>query len=427
MNIIKKDSLQNKTKENSNIEKKYKIALASLKKNKIAFKRLLMNYILLKKRYTYLIKNSNSQVKKIIEKLSMDKFQLLIDQHRKIIKISDDLLKEIEMTKEEFQDSFYIDILFEKYLPLNTEEGVEIKIDDIIFPIMIKNFKIEEDHIHPYLYFKITGVLHYNKQINRFIYQLNFENCSANVELAYFQKTDSLITTLSVTNFNLMRAKKTIEMHKQMLISLTCSLVEEYNHETSIHLQRIREITTYISTECKRLNYIEIENYDLEEYIKDINYTSVLHDIGKMAIPKDILSKNTKLTDDELRVIKNHTIIGSEYIRKIMNSFSTMHGFISYIDFLQIPYQICLYHHEKWNGTGYPSKLAGNDIPIPARIVSVADTYDAIRATRSYDKNRPHSEAVDIIRSESGKQFDPKVVEAFLNVESFLKNINYDE
>ncbi len=424
---MNKPQHNNQNQSLSAINKKYTIALSALKKNKVAFKRLLMNYVLLKKKYNFLIKNSTNQVKRVIEKLNLEKFDLFIDHNKRILKISDDFLKEIEMTKEEFESSFYVDILFEKYLPIINEKNREFILEEVIFPIMIKNFQIEDEHIHPYLYFKITGSVRYNEKSQSYIYRLIFENCSASIELAYFQKTDSLITNLSVTNVNLLRAKKTIEMHKLMLISLTCSLIEEYNHETSIHLQRIREITTYLTTECKRLNIIKIDNYDLEEYIKDINYTSVLHDIGKMAISKDILTKKEKLNDEEKKIIMNHTVIGSEYIRKIMNFFSKMHGFMSYIDFLNIPYQICLYHHEKWDGTGYPKKLAGDKIPIAARIVSVADTYDAIRASRSYDKHRPHEEAVKIISKEAGKQFDPQVVEAFLNIESFLESINYND
>ena len=409
------------------IFKKFNYVITAFKKSRLAFRRLLKNYIIIKKKYVYLQKNSNEKVMHLIDKMNEEKYQIIFDHNRKLINITQSFLEEIEMDKNEFASSFYVDILFEKYLP-KTVHGVDnVEIKEFQFPIMIKNYMFEDNHIHPYMYFSITGKLHFDIKTKKYYYLLSAENISASVELKYFQKTDNLITELSYTNYNLMKAKKTIEMHKVMVISLTCSLVEEYNKETSMHLEKIRTLTNYLALECERVGLIKVEDYDTDEFIKDVTYTSVLHDIGKMGIPNEILSKEEALTEEEKDIMRTHTQIGANYIRKIIDNFKEDNSFSLYINFLKIPYNICLYHHERWDGKGYPSGLKENFIPIEARIVSVADTYDAIRAHRVYSHSKKsHQDVVDIITKESGKQFDPQIVEAFLNVSDKFEQVEYD-
>ncbi|HOV12926.1 MAG TPA: HD domain-containing protein [Spirochaetota bacterium] len=409
--------------------KKFNYVILAFKKSRLAFRRLLKNYIIVKKKYIYLQKNSNQKVMNLIDKINEEKYQIIFDHNKRLISVSENFLNEIEMDKKEFASSFYIDILFEKYLPKTVNGVNQIEIKEFQFPILIKNYMFDEDnHIHPYIYFMMTGKLQFDAKTKKYYYLLSAENISASVELKYFQKTDNLITELSYTNYNLMKAKKTIEMHKVMVISLTCSLVEEYNKETSLHLEKIRTLTNYLGSECERMGLIKIEGYDIEDFVKDITYTSVLHDIGKMGIPNEILSKEDVLTDEEKSIVRSHTQIGANYIRKIIDSFKEDASFSLYINFLKIPYNICLYHHERWDGKGYPCGLKENFIPIEARIVSVADTYDAIRAHRIYSHSkRSHQEVVDIIKSEAGKQFDPKIVEAFLNVCDKFEQVEYDK
>ncbi|OHD49681.1 MAG: hypothetical protein A2Y29_06925 [Spirochaetes bacterium GWE2_31_10] len=144
-----------------------------------------------------------------------------------------------------------------------------------------------------------------------------------------------------------------------------------------------------------------------------------------MGVPNYLLSKETELTSDEKKIITTHTVIGANYIKKIIDFLSADPNYSSYIHFLNIPYDICLYHHERWDGKGYPEGLAGKNIPVSARIVAVADTYDAIRGNRSYTVPRTHKEALEIIRKESGKQFDPDIVSAFVNVSDLLEDVEY--
>jgi HD-GYP domain-containing protein (c-di-GMP phosphodiesterase class II) len=398
------------------------------KKSRLAFKRLLRNYLLLKKNYLFLRKHSTKKVRELIDTITQERYQIVFDQDKKILQMSKTFLDSIEMTEDEFGHSFYIDILFEKYLPPITQGTRYTEVKPFQFPIFIENedFIENSNHIHPYLYFEVKGRLLADPKYQKCFYQLTFQDISAQVELNYLQNTDKKIIDLQISNFKLVRAMKTIEMHKIMLIYLTCSLFEEYSRETSVHLQRIREITYALASECKKMGMLDTVNYDTEEYVKDVSFTSVLHDIGKMGISRDLLYKESALTSDETLEMRNHPQIGAQYIQKIIDFYKDNEDFATYLKFLQIPYDIILHHHERWDGKGYPTGLKGEDIPIAARIVTVADTYDAIRAKRVYAKSRTHEEALSIILAETTLQFDPKVVEAFKNISPILEKMTFD-
>lgn len=138
-----------------------------------------------------------------------------------------------------------------------------------------------------------------------------------------------------------------------------------------------------------------------------IRKASPLHDVGKIGIPDHILLKPGKLTPEEWEIMKSHILIGS----------SILSG--SRFPLLQMAEEIALTHHEKWDGTGYSPGLGGEAIPLSGRIVAVADVFDALTHERPYKKAWPVSEAVDEIRSQSGRHFDPDVVEAFLTLPHF--------
>jgi putative two-component system response regulator len=135
--------------------------------------------------------------------------------------------------------------------------------------------------------------------------------------------------------------------------------------------------------------------------VLNIFYAAPMHDVGKIGIPDTIISKPSKLTSDEFDIIKKHTVIGAEILD---NSKSNI---------LMIARQIALSHHEKWNGGGYPHGLNKDAIPLSARIVALADTFDVLISKRSYKEPFPVSIAFEIIKSERGKHFDPDVVDVF--------------
>ena len=144
--------------------------------------------------------------------------------------------------------------------------------------------------------------------------------------------------------------------------------------------------------------------------VKDILYAAPMHDVGKIGIPDGILMKSGKSTDEEFALIKTHTTIGA----KILGN--------SRAKLLQFAQQIALSHHEKWNGEGYPQGLAGEDIPLAARIVGLLDVFDALTSRRPYKDPYPIEVACAIIEKERGQHFDPHLVDVFLeNVDEMSK------
>lgn len=139
-----------------------------------------------------------------------------------------------------------------------------------------------------------------------------------------------------------------------------------------------------------------------EATCENILYASPMHDVGKIAIPDAILLKEGPLDEDEWEVMKTHTIVGGE----IMGDHPS--------DVILMASEMALSHHEKWDGTGYPHGLSGEDIPLVARIAAVSDVFDALTSSRPYKKAWTSEDAIDLIKKETGKQFDPKIVEVFL-------------
>lgn len=407
---------------------KYKRVLTYAKKAQIVNHRLYTNNLKLKQYYNRILKRTADDTKRLLENRIKEKYPLILDHQKRVLHIANALLQDMEMTRDEFSSSFYIDLLFEKYLPIDFTHTNEIAIDEFHFPIMLQNvgtIPTNYLHLHPFRHLGISGKRVYNKQKKLFYYFLSIRDISPEIELSYYEKTDLIIETLTTVNMQLLQAQKTIEAHKSLLISLVCSLVEEHNKETAQHLQNLRIITTHMIEEIHRLNLIKQAPYDKFQYLKDIAYTSVLHDIGKVHVKKEIIEKNTELITEEFKEMQSHTIAGAAYIKKVIILFNRDPGYSQYIDFLMIPYQICLYHHEHWDGTGYPKGLKGTQIPLPARIVAIADAYDAMRSMRSYNIPCTHQEAVAEIRRCSGTHFDPNLVRVFLNIERKLEAIPY--
>jgi putative two-component system response regulator len=146
------------------------------------------------------------------------------------------------------------------------------------------------------------------------------------------------------------------------------------------------------------------------EYLQLIYDTSPLHDIGKVAIPDAILLKPGKLTYDEFEVMKTHTLRGAETLAAALAEFPNAR-------FLRMARDIAISHHEKYDGTGYPYGLTGDQIPLCGRIVALADVYDAMTSKRVYKDAFSHEHAKSIIVDDAGKHFDPDIVEAFLTEE----------
>ena len=185
-------------------------------------------------------------------------------------------------------------------------------------------------------------------------------------------------------------------------------LAESRDPETGEHLERMREYSNILSKKLSSLpEYTKLID---ETFIENAYASSPLHDIGKVGIPDHILQKPGKLTDEEFAVMKKHTVIGAETLRAVHEQHPSN-------DFVRIGIEIAESHHEKWNGTGYPHGLAGEDIPLVGRILALADVYDALTSKRCYKEAFTHEKSRGIIIADREKHFDPDVVDAFLSSE----------
>jgi len=186
-------------------------------------------------------------------------------------------------------------------------------------------------------------------------------------------------------------------------------LAESRDLETGTHLERVRN---YCRVLAQHRASMEPPGSPINsEYVRLIYQTSPLHDIGKVGIPDVVLLKPGKLTEREFEIMKTHTTIGARTLDAAIKQFPG-------IDFLEMARDIALTHHERWDGKGYPNRLAGEQIPLCGRIMAVADVYDALTTKRVYKPAFDHEFARSTIVAESGKQFDPAVVEAFIQTES---------
>ena len=207
-----------------------------------------------------------------------------------------------------------------------------------------------------------------------------------------------------VTDLN--RKNETIrKMHKALLLTLA-DMVENRDENTGQHIRKTAAYVQIILQAMKEKGFYADQL--TQEFIDNTVNSAPLHDIGKISVSDTILNKPGKLTDEEFAIMKSHTTSGGEIIDSIIQLMPEA-------EFLSEAKNLALYHHEKWNGKGYPQGIAGEDIPLSARVMAVADVFDALVSKRSYKPGFPYEKALAIIQEESGTHFDPKVVEAFFS------------
>lgn len=208
----------------------------------------------------------------------------------------------------------------------------------------------------------------------------------------------------------LLHRTQEIETIKETTILALSSLAETRDNETGNHIRRTQN---YMRSLGLRLRYHpRFKDFLTADNIELLYKLAPLHDIGKVGIPDRILLKPGKLTPEEFEVMKTHAALGGNAIAAAEDRVNTKSVF------LRIARQIALGHHEKWDGSGYPFGQKGDDIPIPARLMAVADVYDALLSRRVYKAGMGHAEVAAIIVEGSGKHFDPDVVEAFVAIQN---------
>jgi HD-GYP domain-containing protein (c-di-GMP phosphodiesterase class II) len=191
-------------------------------------------------------------------------------------------------------------------------------------------------------------------------------------------------------------------------------LAESRDNETGEHVERMSLYSQRLAAALRR--HPDFRDVVTPAFVRLIGTSAVLHDIGKVGIDDAVLHKPGPLTKSERADMQQHARIGAKCLREIEERLGAC-------NFLEMAREIATCHHERWDGTGYPAGLAREQIPLSARIVAIADNYDALVSRRPYKEPFPHEKAVEIIREGSGTMFDPRLVAAFLEIESQFRGI----
>ncbi len=227
--------------------------------------------------------------------------------------------------------------------------------------------------------------------------QQELQNYSANLEVMVSDKT------------------KVIQELQYSIVQSMSDMVERRDGSTGGHIIRTKNYLKVLLDKAKEDSKYsdELKDIDTELY----SHASQMHDVGKISIPDTVLLKPGRLTDSEFELMKHHTIFGEEAINNSMKDLED-------VEFLRVASEFAISHHEKWDGSGYPYALSGLNIPITGRLMAIVDVYDAIISKRPYKEALTHSIACDIILKDSGKHFDPELVQVFMQISDKFKEIS---
>ncbi len=215
------------------------------------------------------------------------------------------------------------------------------------------------------------------------------------------------VTTQREVEQALIDSLRKMNQAQEAIIFGLASLAEHRDQATGYHLERIRSYCEVMAEALLERNlYPEVVT---PTFIRTLYRTAPLHDIGKVGIPDYILLKEDKLTEPEFEIMKTHTEIGYRILNSIREQFGEM-------ELLTMGTEITLYHHERWDGSGYPRGLKGEEIPLSAQILAIADVYDALTTERSYKQAFPHKTAVKLMKEQRGKHFSPIILDVFLEI-----------
>lgn len=196
------------------------------------------------------------------------------------------------------------------------------------------------------------------------------------------------------------------------------NLIESRDGETGEHIKRTSDYVSLLATETQRRGLYQETLTD--EYIELLVRAAPMHDIGKIVVPDYILKKPGKLTDEEFDIMKNHAREGGRIVQEVLSG-------IGKDEYLEIASDVATFHHEKWNGKGYPYGKAGEEIPLCARIMAIADVFDALVSVRCYKSAMSMDEALQIIEKDAGSHFDPQLAEIFISLREEISAIMREE
>jgi len=214
---------------------------------------------------------------------------------------------------------------------------------------------------------------------------------------------------------NLLGAKEELSLYHDEMIMGFATLVENKDGSTGGHIKRTTTYVRLLAEELrKRGFYQEILT---EEYVENLCKAAPMHDIGKISVPDVILQKPGKLTAEEFERMKLHTVSGGKIIQETF-------GHLTNKEYTKMAYEVARFHHEKWNGKGYPEGLKHKEIPLCARIMAIADVFDAVSEKRCYRDALPLEKCFEIITEGSGQDFEPMLVEVFMDIRAKIEKVH---
>lgn len=228
----------------------------------------------------------------------------------------------------------------------------------------------------------------------------------------YYRLSEKILSEVS----EILKRSYLVKMAFRQFASSIAYLVDNRDAETGDHLERM---TKFSVTLAEAVREEQLPEYQIDNnFIEDIKSYACTHDIGKVAITDDILKKPGKLSKLEFEMMKRHTLVGREVFNKLRNTLKLFDN-----GYFKVAEEIVTYHHERWDGNGYPFRLSGRNIPLAARIVAIGDVLDALTSKRVYKDAYDFERAVNMIASESGKQFDPVLVDIFMKNIFEMRNV----
>lgn len=253
-----------------------------------------------------------------------------------------------------------------------------------------------QQYVYGYMFAYLGDFSYSSRKIQRFA--MNLDNCISTYAHQYYLKASNT------------RLK---EIQNEIIISFA-DIVESRDDFTGQHVKRTSEyFKILVSHLAENPKYSDVLTEDVQELMYK---AAALHDIGKIKIADNILNKPGKLTDEEFEIIKSHTFEGEDIIKRTLTNIESD-------DYVRMACEMALYHHEKWNGYGYPCKLSGDNIPISARIMAVVDVFDALASKRVYKEAFSADKAFGIIEESSGSHFDPDIVSVFLSIRDKIEEV----
>lgn len=269
------------------------------------------------------------------------------------------------------------------------------------YRLLMKSGKIKWVHLRFYTEFDTKGMASHFYGIIQDITEMKkiedeLEKHSHHLEQLVEEKVQEISSSQMATIFALIK------------------LSESRDDDTGAHIERTASFCRLLAEKARLTREYAVEVTDT--FVETIYKASPLHDIGKVGIPDSILLKPGKLTDDEFTIMKTHVQIGYDTLAKIGQQYDRN-------AFLKMGMEIALYHHEKWNGSGYTKGIIGNDIPLSARIMAVSDVYDALRSKRVYKDAFSHEKSMAIISSSKGSHFDPALVDIFVRHQDEFRSL----